>query len=53
MVFKRLSNAGLSLRGAKCHIGMSTMQYLGYIFSAKEMSPDPRKVNVVVSSNCY
>jgi len=47
MVFKRLSNAGLTLRHAKCHIRMSTVQYLGHTFSAKGMSPDP-KVNVVV-----
>ena len=48
MVFKRLSNAGLSLRGAKCHMGMSTVQYLGHTFSAKGMSPDPKKVNLVM-----
>ena len=48
MVFKRLASAGLTLRGAKCHIGRSTVQYLGHTFSAKGMSPDPKKVNVVV-----
>ena len=48
IVFKRLLDAGLTLRGMKCHIGMSTVQYLGYVFSADGMSPDPKKVQVVV-----
>ena len=48
VVFKRLSEAGLTLRGAKCHIGMTTVQYLGHLFSADGMSPDPKKVQVVV-----
>ena len=38
---------GLTLRGTKCHM-MPTVQYLGHTFSAKGMSPDPKKVNVVV-----
>ena len=48
IVFKRLLDAGLTLRGEKCHIGMSTVQYLGHVFSATGMSSDPRKVQVVV-----
>ena len=48
IVFERLLDAGLTLRGAKCHIGMSTVQYLGHVFSACGMSPDPKKVQVVV-----
>ena len=48
IVFKRLLNAGLTLRGAKCHIGVSIVQYLGHTFSSSGMSPDTRKVNVVV-----
>ena len=48
IVFKRLSEAGLTLRGAKCHIGMTTVQYLGHVFSAGGMSPDPKKVQVVL-----
>ena len=48
IVFKRLLNAGLTLRDAKCHIGVSIVQYLGHTFSSSGMSPDPRKVNVVV-----
>ena len=48
VVFKHLLDAGLTLRGAKCHIGMSTVHYLGHVFSAVRMSPDPTKVQAVV-----
>ena len=47
-MFKHLSEAGLTLRGAKCHIGMTTVQYLGHVFSAGGMSPDPKEVQVVL-----
>ena len=47
-MFKRLSEAGLTLRGSKCHIGMTTVEYLGHVFSAGGMSPDSKKVQVVV-----
>ena len=46
-VFKRLANAGLTLRGRKCHIGLKSVPYLGHMFSATGMSPDPAKVQVV------
>ena len=42
-VFERLQEAGLTLHGRKCHIGLTQVTYLGYVFSAKGMSPDPRK----------
>ena len=48
IVFKHLLDAGLTLRGVKCHIGMSTMQYLGHVFSAAGMLHDPKKVQVTV-----
>ena len=32
IVFKRLLDAGLNLRGEKYHIGISTVQYLGPVF---------------------
>ena len=44
VVFQCLQNAGLTLRGTKCHIGLPSVRYLGHIFSAKGMSPDPSKV---------
>ena len=43
-LFQCLKDAGLSLRGNKCHIGLSKVCYLGHIFSAKGMMPDDRKV---------
>lgn len=46
-VFKRLANAGLTLRGNKCHIGLTTVSYLGHVFSDSGMSPDPKKVHSV------
>ena len=47
IVFKRLLDAGLTLRGSKCHIGMNTVHYLGHVFSGTGMSPNPNKVQVV------
>ena len=44
IVFQRLLDAGLMLRGKKCHLGMSEVSYLGHIFSARGMAPDPNKV---------
>ena len=48
-VFQRLKNAGLTLRGRKCHIGMSQVCYLGHVFSATGMTPDQRKVHAVAA----
>ena len=46
-VFQRLHDAGLTLRGRKCRIGMTSVTYLGHVFSANGMSPDPTKVQAV------
>ena len=46
-VFERLRAAGLTLRGNKCHIGLSTVNYLGHVFSAAGMAPDPQKIYAV------
>ena len=46
-VFQRLTNAGLTLKGKKCHIGLPTVSYLGHIFSGSGMSPDPQKIQAV------
>jgi len=35
------------LRGRKCQIGMSSVTYLGHVFSANGMSPDPAKIEAV------
>ena len=46
-VFQRLTNAGLTLKVKKCHIGLPTVSYLGHIFSGSGMSPDPQKIQAV------
>ena len=46
-VFQRLQGAGLTLRGSKCHIGVSKVCYLGHIFDYNGMHPDPCKVSCV------
>ena len=40
-VFHCLSQAGLTLRGRKCRIGMSQVTYLGHVFSSQGMEPNP------------
>ena len=35
------------VRGKKCRIGMSSVTYLGHVFSAQGMAPDPNKLQVV------
>lgn len=47
LVFQRLTDAGLTLRGKKCRIGLSRVAYLGHIFSAQDMEPDPQKISAV------
>ena len=42
-----LQKAGLTLRGKKCCIGVSKVSYLGHIFSASGIQPDPNKVHAV------
>ena len=44
IVFRRLKDAGLTLRGRKCKIGMTKVHYLGHVFSAQGMAPDEEKV---------
>ena len=46
-VFQRLRDAGLTLRGTKCHIGLPQVSYLGHIFDGKGMHPDPSKVDSI------
>jgi len=45
--FSHISDAGLTLRGEKCSIGLSKVKYLGHLFSAKGMEPDPENVATV------
>jgi len=38
VVFQHIRDAGLTLKGTKCHNGLSSVHYLGDVFSAKVMS---------------
>jgi hypothetical protein len=49
IVFERLSAAGLTLRGKKCHIGLPKVSYLGHVFSGKGMEPETQKVEAIIS----
>ena len=46
-VFQRLREAGLTLKGNKCHIGKTQVSYLGRVFSGTGMVPGPQKVQTV------
>eukprot|EP00731_Ephydatia_muelleri_P004906 Em0002g1082a len=46
-VFERLANAGLTLRGSKCQLGLDKVHYLGHVFSEAGMSPDKEKIAVI------
>ena len=46
-VFQRLQDAGLTLKGQKCHIGMSQVSYLGHVFSSAGMTPDQQKIEAI------
>ncbi|KRX51409.1 Retrovirus-related Pol polyprotein from transposon, partial [Trichinella sp. T6] len=48
-VFTQLRNAGLTLKGSKCKIGVSEVRYLGHVFSAKGIAPCPSKTAAVKS----
>ena len=47
-VFQRLHDAGLTLKGKKCQIGLSEVSYLGHVFSGTGMAPDPMKTQTVL-----
>ncbi|KAL5515711.1 hypothetical protein EMCRGX_G000916 [Ephydatia muelleri] len=47
--FQRLREAGLTLRGSKCEIGMNRVTYLGHTFAREGMAPDGSKVDAVVN----
>ena len=46
-LFECLAKAGLTLQGEKCYIGLTKVKYLGHLFSAKGMEPDPQKIAAV------
>eukprot|EP00731_Ephydatia_muelleri_P008077 Em0004g415a len=44
---QRLRQAGLTLHGSKCQIGVAQVVYLGHVFSAEGITPDNSKVQAV------
>ena len=46
-VFKRLWDAGLRLKQAKCKVVQQAVEFLGYIVSRSGISTDPRKIVAV------
>ena len=48
-VLQCLQEAGLTLRGAKCQIGMSRVCYLGHIFDSNGMHQDPPRLTVFMT----
>ena len=46
-VFQRLTEAGLTLHGKKCHIGLSKVTYLGHTFTQSGMLPDQHKIEAI------
>ena len=46
-VFEQLANAGLTLRGSKCQLGLDKVHYLGHVFSESGMSPGKEKIAVI------
>ena len=47
ILFEHLSQAGLTLQGEKCTIGLTKVKYLGHLFLAKGMEPEYHKSAVV------
>ena len=47
IVFQRLSDAGLTLRGHKCTQAMSQVTYLGHKFTQSGLTPDRSKIQAV------
>ena len=46
--FQRLREKGLTLHSEKCTCDKTKLEFFGYIFSDKGMSPDPKKVDEIL-----
>ena len=46
-VFQSLTDAGLTLKCTKFHIGMKEVAYLGHVFSSSGMAPGLKKIQIV------
>ena len=48
-VFRRLENAGLTVKVQKCQFGQAEAQYLGHVIGGGRVKPDPGKLRAVGS----
>ena len=48
-VFSRIEGAGLTLRGSKCHFGLSHISHLGFEYSHEGITPVKEKTEAVVT----
>ena len=46
-VFQKFSEVGLTLNKNKCEFNKSSLTFFGFVFSAKGISPDPKKVQTI------
>ena len=46
-VLERLRHVGLRLKPKKCRFGLTEVEYLGHVVSARGIQTDPRKVEAV------
>ena len=46
-VLRRLHDRGLTLNSKMCAFKKSQLEYFGHVFSAKGMTPDPKKVEAI------
>ena len=46
-VFKKFSEVGLTINKHKCEFNKSSLTFFGFVFSAKGVSPDPKKVQAI------
>ena len=47
ILFQKMSAAGLTFQGSKCHIRLSQVTYCGHVFAAEGMGPVPQKISAV------
>ncbi len=47
---QRLKNAGLKLKGTKCHFGVQQVHYLGFSVDSGGILPDKSKVRAIMDS---
>ena len=46
-VFRRLLSVGLTVNKEKCEFNKKSLEFFGFVFSRKGISPDPRKVKTI------